>query len=170
VSAANARMLPTLNLELNGGRKEQETYNGPYLESSAHVIMRYNLFTGGQESARKGQAIHRAEQAEQDLQNLILQVNKSITQSVAQVNGADNLVKSRLEGVAGASESLLLVKEYFAYKRGTLLDLLRSQEELYTAGRDFISASVDRSIARYRLLHLAAALETMIPDASDNNF
>lgn len=162
--AAASRMLPTLNFEVNGARRSQETYYGEYSETSAHLVMRYNLFTGGADSARKEQAAHRAEQMQQDLDNLILQVKKSIVQSTTQVNEAEGLVRVRREGVLGASQSLLAVKEHFTYRRGTLLDLLRSQEELYIAGRDFISSIMDRSIARYRLLHLTAALETMIPD------
>jgi adhesin transport system outer membrane protein len=163
-TAAASRMLPTLNFEVNGARRSQETYYGEYSETSAHLVMRYNLFTGGADSARRQQAIHRAEQMQQDLDNLILQVKKSIVQSTTQVNEAEGLVRVRREGVLGASQSLLAVKEHFTYRRGTLLDLLRSQEELYTAGRDYISSLMDRSIARYRLLHLTAALETMIPD------
>jgi adhesin transport system outer membrane protein len=162
--AAESRMLPTLNFEVNGARRSQETYYGDYSETSAHLVMRYNLFTGGADSARKQQAVHRAEQMQQDLDNLILQVKKSIMQSTTQVNEAESLVRVRREGVLGASQSLLAVKEHFSYRRGTLLDLLRSQEELYTASRDYISSLMDRSIARYRLLHLTAALETMIPD------
>ena len=162
--AAESRMLPTLNFEVNGARRSQETYYGEYSETSAHLVMRYNLFTGGADSARKEQAVHRAEQMQQDLDNLILQVKKSIVQSTTQVNEAEGLVRVRREGVLGASQSLLAVKEHFSYRRGTLLDLLRSQEELYIAGRDYISSLMDRSIARYRLLHLTAALETMIPD------
>ena len=68
------------------------------------------------------------------------------------------------EAVQVAALALEAVREQFAFRRGTLLDLLRSQEELYIAGRDYISSLMDRSISRYRLLHLTAALETMIPD------
>jgi hypothetical protein len=39
-----------------------------------------------------------------------------------------------------------------------LLDLLRSQEELYIAGRDLVDGIVDHSLSRYRLLHLADEL------------
>jgi len=162
--AAQSRMLPTLNLELNGARREQDTYYGDYDETSAHLVMRYNLFAGGAENARKQQAVHRADQLQQDLDNLVLQVKKSIMQSTTQVNEAEGLLNVRRQGVLGASQSLLAVKEHFTYRRGSLLDLLRSQEELYIAGRDFISAIMDRSIARYRLLHLTAVLETMIPE------
>lgn len=168
--AAESRLLPVISFELNGGRREQETYNGPYFESNAHLTMRYNLFTGGADTARKDQAYSRAEQTEQEMNNLVLQVNRSIAQSMAQVNEADTLVATRRDAVLGAAESLLAVKEHFSYKRGSLLDLLRSQEELYIAGRDYISANADRSISRYRLLHLTSALETLIPELRSDNF
>ena len=165
--AAASRILPTFNFEMTSGRIDQGTYYGSYSQTTAHLIMRYNLFAGGQEAARKEQAVHRAEQMQQDRDNLILQVKKNIVQSAAQANEADRLLKVRREGVLGASQSLLAVKEHFTYRRGSLLDLLRSQEELYISGRDYISAMIDRSIVRYRLLHLTAVLETMLPEIKD---
>ena len=165
--AAESRMLPTINFEMTGARRDLGTFYGSFYEANANLVLRYNLFVGGQELARKEQALHRAEQVNNDLDNLVLQVKRSIAQSNAQVNEAENLLRARRDGVLSASESLLAVKEHFSYRRGTLLDLLRSQEELYIAGRDYISSMVDRSISRYRLLHLTAILETMIPEVQN---
>ena len=58
------------------------------------------------------------------------------------------------------------VKELFAFNRGSLLDLLRVQEDLYNAGRDLINASIDRRLAQYRLLHLASELEPRLIEAA----
>ena len=57
-----------------------------------------------------------------------------------------------------AAVALEAVREQFAFRRGTLLDLLRAQEELYAAGRDLIDGIVDESLVRYRLLDLAMDL------------
>ena len=54
--------------------------------------------------------------------------------------------------------SLAAVREQFAYRRGTLLDLLRAQEDLFVVGRDLIDTLTDRATARFRLLHLTADL------------
>ena len=67
-----------------------------------------------------------------------------------------------------AAVALEAVREQFVFRRGTLLDLLRAQEELYAAGRDLIDGIVDESLVRYRLLDLAMELTPLfeIPVAS----
>ena len=65
---------------------------------------------------------------------------------------------ARQQAVQVAALALEAVREQFSFRRGTLLDLLRSQEELYIAGRDLVDGIVDQSLARYRLLHLADEL------------
>ena len=62
--------------------------------------------------------------------------------------------------IAVAIEKLpaLEQREQVAFRRGTLLDLLRAQEELYIAGHDLIDGVVDHALARHRLLHLAMEL------------
>jgi len=57
-----------------------------------------------------------------------------------------------------AASAFEAVREQFAFRRGTLLDLLRAQEELYSAGHDLIDGVVDHALARHRLLHLAMEL------------
>ena len=68
---------------------------------------------------------------------------------------------ARKESVQVAAVALEAVREQFAFRRGTLLDLLRAQEELYIAGRDLIDSVVDHSLVRYRLLNLAMELTPM---------
>jgi len=54
------------------------------------------------------------------------------------------------------------VREQFAYRRGTLLDLLRVQEDLFFAGRNLIDAMADSALAHYRFLYLASDLESYL--------
>jgi outer membrane protein TolC len=93
-------------------------------------------------------------------------VERNIEQAQAQVDNADAILNSRQSAVQTASESLMAVKELFAFNRGSLLDLLRVQEDLYNAGRDLINASIDRRIAQYRLLHLVSDLEPRLTQAA----
>ncbi len=164
--AADGRTKPTFNFEVNGNRREQSIGGLPSIDTSALLVMRYNLFTGFADSARREQAIRRVNQTEQDLANLIRQVERNIEQAQAQVDSADALIQSRRAAVRAASESLMAVKEQFAYNRGSLLDLLRVQEDLYNAGRDLINASIDRRVAQYRLMHLISELEPRLTEAS----
>jgi outer membrane protein TolC len=53
------------------------------------------------------------------------------------------------------------VREQFAFNKGTLLDLLTVQENLYIAGRDLVDAEADRQISRYRFIHLSTGLDKL---------
>jgi outer membrane protein TolC len=55
-----------------------------------------------------------------------------------------------------------MIREQYAYRRGTLLDLLTAQEALYSAGRDLVDAQVDQVIARYKVLHAASLLNRFL--------
>ena len=75
-------------------------------------------------------------------------------------------IGARKEAAQVAAVALEAVREQFAFRRGTLLDLLRAQEELYIAGRDLIDSVVDHTMARYRLLHLAMELNPLFEFAA----
>jgi TolC family type I secretion outer membrane protein len=164
--AADGRGKPVFNVELNGNRRENGIGGVPTTDTAALVVMRYNLFTGYADRARREQAWYRVSQTEQELASLIRQVERNIEQAQAQVDNADAILNSRQSAVQTASESLMAVKELFAFNRGSLLDLLRVQEDLYNAGRDLINASIDRRIAQYRLLHLVSDLEPRLTQAA----
>lgn len=167
--AADGRSLPTIGLDLNGNRREHSIGGVPGYDMAALVVMRYNLYTGGADSARREQAYRRVLQNEQDRANLLRQVERNIEQTQAQLRSADAMLASRREAVLSASDSLLAVKEQFAFNRGSLLDLMRAQEDLYNAGRDLISSEVDRSLSRWQFLHLVAELEPQLAQAAPDS-
>ena len=164
--AADGRTKPVVSMELNGNRREHSIGGLPTTDTAALVVMRYNLFTGYADRARREQAWSRVSQTEQEMAALIRQVERNIEQAQAQLENADAILSSRQFAVQTASESLMAVKELFAFNRGSLLDLLRVQEDLYNAGRDLINASIDRRLAQYRLLHLASELEPRLIQAA----
>ena len=57
-----------------------------------------------------------------------------------------------------SAESLRMVREQFAYRRGSLLDLLTAQESLNSAGRDLIDAQIDSAQTKYKVLSAASLL------------
>jgi len=85
-----------------------------------------------------------------------LQTEKALLQVIAEVESAPLALAARQQAVWVAGDSLVAVREQFAFRRGTLLDLLRAQEDVYYAGRDLIDALADAALARYRLQYLAS--------------
>lgn len=156
--AAAAVLLPTLSLEAVATRRDIGSGATPGLDKTIGLVLRQNFYTGGADTARKNQADQRAVEARLALDNLRRQLERAIGQTQADARYADSLITARKEAVLVAAAAFESVREQFAFRRGTLLDLLRAQEDLDLAGRDLIDVVVDHALARYRLLHLAMEL------------
>jgi outer membrane protein TolC len=72
------------------------------------------------------------------------------------------MVLTRADSARLAADSLRMVREQYAYRRGTLLDLLTAQESLYSAGRELIDAQVDQAVSRFKVLHSASLLNRFL--------
>ena len=159
--AAAAALLPSLQLELSLRRRDIGAEGVPGTDRTLGVTVKQNLYSGGAELARKRQADQREKESQLGEDNLRRQLERAMAQSVADVRSSTAAVAARKEAVQVAAVALEAVREQFAFRRGTLLDLLRAQEELYQAGRDLIDGVVDHALVRYRLLHLAMELSPM---------
>jgi adhesin transport system outer membrane protein len=160
--SAAASMLPSVHLEVSATRRDMGGEGVvPGVDKAALVVFRHNLYSGGAEAARARQAEHRATESKFEEDNLRRQLERAITQTIADVKNSNAVVAARKETVQVAALAFEAVREQFAFRRGTLLDLLRAQEDLYLAGRDMIDGVVDHALARYRLLHLGMDLVPM---------
>jgi adhesin transport system outer membrane protein len=159
--SAAAALLPTIYLDITARRRDIGGQGVPGSDWTAGFSLKQNLYSGGAELARKQQAEQRATESQLGEDNLRRQVERAFSQSIADVKNSTEAVAARKEAVQVAAVALEAVREQFAFRRGTLLDLLRSQEELYTAGRDLIDSIVDHALVRYRLLNLAMELTPM---------
>ena len=169
--AAAAAMLPSVFVDVSATRRDIGGGAGttPGNDTAALIVFKHNFYSGGAELARKRQADQRAIESKLEEESLQRQVERAIAQAVAEVNNSDSIVATRKETVQVASQAFDAVREQFAFRRGTLLDLLRAQEELYLAGRDLIDGVVDHALARHRLLHLATELAPLFGIAAPVN-
>ena len=156
--SAAAALLPSINFEVSATKRDMAGAGTPGVDRVVGLSVRQNFYTGGAETARKNQADQRALQANTELDNLRRQLERSIGQTLADARFTDALIGARKDAVMVAASAFESVREQFAFRRGTLLDLLRAQEELYLAGRDLIDGVVDHALARHRLLHLSMEL------------
>lgn len=152
------RMLPTLSFELSTLRRDLASSGIPATDTSALLVWRYNFYTGGAESARRDQAVARRAQVERQFESAVRQFERDLAAAAAEVRNGEALQSSREQASRAAVASLRAVREQFAFNRGTLLDLLRAQEELFFAGRDQLDASFDLLVAQLRLMHLTSEL------------
>ena len=159
--SASAALLPSLYLDVTARRRDIGGEGVPGSDWTAGFFLKQNLYTGGAELARKRQADQRFKESQLSQDNLKRQLERVFVQSIADVENSTAAVAARKEAVQVAAVALEAVREQFAFRRGTLLDLLRAQEELYIAGRDLIDSVVDHALVRYRLLNLTMELTPM---------
>jgi outer membrane protein TolC len=151
------RERPTVGLELSAQRRDIVGAGAPGTDLTAAVVMRYSFYSGGADQARAAQAAHRAVEAAEQVRGLSLQVERALAQSLAGEENAAAVLSARREGVTLAAQALRAVREQFANRRGSLLDLLNSQEALHAAGVGLTEAEVDESLARWQTLYYSTS-------------
>jgi TolC family type I secretion outer membrane protein len=156
--AARAALLPSIALDLSLRRRDLGGAGTPGTDWSAGLAVRQNVFNGGADQARAAQAEQRAREARLAETNLRRQLERALSQAYADIGNSNTAVLARKDAAQVAAVALEAVREQFAFRRGSLLDLLRAQEELHQATRDLIDALADQTLSRYRFLHLAADL------------
>lgn len=160
-SSALAKMLPNFTLAYDNITNGVSAPLAPSQSTNLIVQLRYNFYTGGAETARKDSAQFKAKQAEFEFYAGLRQFERVVTQNQEEVRNSDALVAARRLAALSAMSSMRAVREQFAFNKGTLLDLLTVQENLFIAGRDLVDAEADRQIARYRFIHLSTGLDKL---------
>ena len=150
--------LPSISVELSNTRRDLVGPGEPGHDRSIYFVAKQNLYTGGADTAREQQYREKFLQSEEDLRAAKREAERVYDQALLEANSVESLVKSRLRAVELSAESLRMVREQFAYRRGSLLDLLTAQEALNTAGRDLIDAQIDSAQTKYKVLSAAALL------------
>lgn len=173
--ANQRRTLPQVSLELNALRRgingqEPNSNEAPANDLSATLVLRYSFYTGGANTARVEQLGYRAAEAGEQARATSLQVERALAQAIADDEHSAAVLEARREEVVLAVESLRAVRELFANRRGSLLDVLSAQEGLNQAGIGLVDAQIDQIAARWRALAFTPAfwpLAGVAPGSSD---
>lgn len=167
--ASAAALLPGIHLQASLTRRDIGGAGQAATDRAIGLVVEHSFYTGGADTARADQVRQRAAEARLEVDVLRRQLDRALQQGVADVRSADALVAARSDAVQVASSAFDAVREQFAFRRGTLLDLMRAQEDLYLAGRDLIDGVADHAVARWRLLHLGAGLTPLLAPAPARN-
>ena len=168
-SSARAAFSPRLSLEMG---KQRSFFATPLdaprdLTLYAMVRLRYNLFAGGADMARVGESL----QLENEAREVLNRAERQLEQSVRLSWNAYRSARDRLPNLRQHSESSRLTRDaytkQFALGQRSLLDMLDSENEFFTAQTNFLNGQFVELFARYRLLadtgYLLAALDLDVP-------
>jgi adhesin transport system outer membrane protein len=141
----------TLNRNLDG-------IPGTNQDATAMVQVKYNIFNGGKNLARRNETGHLIAQSKDIRDNTYRQVVESMRLSWV----AHQTIKSQLEFYKDHRDASIKAMEayqsQFNIGQRTLLDLLDSANEMFVAKSSYVNARYDETFAGYRILASMGAL------------
>lgn len=152
-SAAESLLKPRVNLEL--GTDFNHNIDGIKYKSNdwyAMVRLRYNLFHGGADKARVSETSALIQQAIETMHRTQRQVEESLRLSWNSMITAQDRMPKLKATVDAAERTRDAYTKQFSIGQRTLLDLLDSENELYTDRANLVEAEYIDIFSRYRLM------------------
>ncbi len=168
---AQSPFYPRIDLELGAtANNDLDGVDGHNNDVTAMIRLRYNLLNGGKDSARSEETAHLINQAAEIRNNTHRQVEQSVRLSWNALQTVNNQITYFEQYVDSSEKSRDAYQQQFSLGQRTLLDLLDSENEVFTARQNLVNARYDQLYAMYRILNsmgaLLQGLEVGLPDAA----
>jgi adhesin transport system outer membrane protein len=168
-SSVKSKYYPTLSLELeanadndiageSGLNQFGPNVGGHRNDATAMLRLRYNFYSGGKDVASERGAAYKVSEA----QEINYSAHRQVTESYELAWNAFEMLGLQKQyikqHIITSNETQLAYKEQFSLGQRNLLDLLDTQNELFSARKDYLDASFNELGARYRLLNATGQL------------
>ncbi|NQZ52996.1 MAG: TolC family outer membrane protein [Piscirickettsiaceae bacterium] len=169
---ANAPFLPRIDFELGAtADNDLDGVDGHNNDLTAMFRLRYNLYNGGKDTARRQETAHLINQASEIRNNTHRQVEQSVRLSWNALQTVNNQMRYFELHVTSSEKSRDAYQQQFGLGQRTLLDLLDSENEVFTSRQALVNAQYDQLFAMYRILNsmgaLLQSLEVALPEAAE---
>jgi len=166
--AAKSRMYPRLDLEIERRWDDDlDGQPGPNEDLTAMLRLRYNLYNGGEDSARIRRSEHQLGEAQAIQRDALRQVRQSLELSWNAYEILGRQMGFLSEHLSASEQTRDAYQKQFDIGQRTLLDLLDTENEVFSARNQLVEAQIDHQIAQLRVLNstggLLTALEIPIP-------
>ena len=159
--SARSRGLPSISAQLSHTRRAEPLNNGGSngSDTTALLVMKYDFYSGGADKARAQQGAYKAARAAFEFDLMARQFERSLSEIRSQVKNGEQVKQARIKAAKASASSMRSVNEQFRFNRGSLLDVLKTQEEAYSAGKELVDSVADQIIAKYKLMHLVSQID-----------
>lgn len=159
VQAAKSEFYPRFALELaTGANNDIDGVNGHENEWQAMVRMRYNLFAGGSNSADLRARSNQVGQAMDIRNNALRMLTEEMGLAWNALNNARRQLPIAEDYVNRSSRVRDSYQQQFTLGERTLLDLLDSENELFTAARRLEDVRFSEALSHYRIQAVSGSL------------
>ncbi len=170
-ATAKAPFYPDLHFEL-GTRADHDIdgQEGKDKDITAMLRLRYNLYNGGRDSARREETAFLINQAAEIRNNTHRQVEESVRLSWNAWQTLSAQMPAREQHVQSSEKARDAYQQQFSLGQRTLLDLLDSENEVFRARTALVNTKYDELYAMYRILNsmgmLLQGLNVELPEAA----
>ncbi|TCK07389.1 TolC family outer membrane protein [Marinobacterium mangrovicola] len=166
--AAKSRMYPRLDLEVERRWDENiDGIEGDDEDLTAMLRLRYNLFNGGADKARIRQTEYQIGEAQQIQRDSMRQIKQSLALSWNANEILGRQIQHLEQHVLSSEETRNSYKKQFDIGQRSLLDLLDTENEVFSAKNQLAEAQLDQQIAQLRILNgmgqLLGAMDIVVP-------
>jgi adhesin transport system outer membrane protein len=170
--STQASFYPKFDLQLQAQDGENiSALEGQSKNASALVIMNWNLYRGGGDTARRREYINREGQAKEQRAKVARGIEEDVRKTWAGMVAAGERSKEFTDQASSNTEVVKAYKDQFDLARRTLLDVLDSQNELFVSRANAVNAQYLEMFAVYRLLalkgELLKTLNVQVPREAD---
>ncbi len=160
LEATKSPFYPSLDLELGTQHNENiDGVDGAENDYTAMVVLRYNFYSGGLDTARRKEFVERAAEAREKLDIARRRVAEDARLSWNAMITARGRTKSFGDQVKANEGVVSAYRQQFLIGKRDLLDLLDAQNELFISRSNLATAGFTDLFGSYRVL---AAMGTMV--------
>ncbi|MBL4638434.1 MAG: TolC family outer membrane protein [Proteobacteria bacterium] len=168
---ANSPFFPRVDFELGTtADNDIDGVKGHNNDTTAMFRLRYNLLNGGRDKARRQETAYLINQAAEIRNNTRRQVEQSVRLSWSALQTVNNQLGYFKQHVDSSERSRDAYQQQFSLGQRTLLDLLDSENEVFSSRQDLVNAQYDQLFAMFRILNSMGALlegvDVAVPEAS----
>ncbi len=149
--AARADRLPRVSAGVTGTYYDVFDRAKDY-DVRGQVVLRQSLSTGGTEAARADQARARARASQYASDRVIAESERDAASALADSQILDRSLVSLEDAYRANRRSRDVTVEQYRVSRGSLLDVLRVEQDFVAAASAYLQGAVERDLARYVLL------------------
>ncbi len=144
LNLTNAPFMPRFDLRYrNQVEHDTDGIDGKFEEEAIEVVMKYNLFRGGADSARKREYYNLYYAAIEERKQACLNVRQEISNDFNNIEALRQQVVLTDVSMRAQDKTRLAYRDQFNRGKRSLLDLLDSQNEYFDSERAHMTAVVD---------------------------
>ncbi|MBT00350.1 MAG: agglutination protein [Oceanospirillaceae bacterium] len=152
--AAKSRHYPRLDLEIERRWDENlDGVEGTDEDLTAMLRLRYNLYNGGADKARVAQTEYQIGEAQQIQRDSMRQIRQSLELSWNAYQILGRQIEYLQQHVNSSEQTRDSYKKQFDIGQRSLLDLLDTENEVFSAKNQLAEAQLDQQIAMLRILN-----------------